>query len=352
MFSLRETSIHRWICLGLPLLLVSCLKVEPMSSEDLAGGEDGVTRDGVHETVESGDTKEPEDAVVFEDIHEVEILDTIEVAETDSSDLDIQEVDDVCIPDCDKKECGDDGCGGFCGECTGLQDQCVDGLCLCQPDCEGKDCGDDGCGGSCGECPDPLTCDDGQCTLCGNQTCDADETNANCPGDCPCPDNTWRHDDSGGGCYKLVAQSKVRAQALSHCEGLGGTLMKATPDNLDVMSLLYSDAGNEHFWIGLKWKQDCHSDCTKDNDEECRYGRWAWSLGACISYSGWASESAPWDSGEPNGDCSGAFCGCGITSNQWCSTSDECVEVINSAGKWNNLYCDNSLKFACEWMPE
>ena len=298
------------------LLLAGCPAELPQFQAQVGNTQ---TRPGL-DTLSEVDVVSPmdlSDELTPGDIQEVEILDTIEVAEMDSAELDIQEVHDVCTPDCEGKECGDNGCNGVCGEC-----------------------------------PEPFICDDGQCTLCGNQTCDADETNANCPGDCPCPDNTWRHDDSGGGCYKLVAQSKVRAQALSHCEGLGGTLMKATPDNLDVMSLLYSDAGNEHFWIGLKWKQDCHSDCTKDNDEECRYGRWAWSLGACISYSGWASESAPWDSGEPNGDCSGAFCGCGITSNQWCSTSDECVEVINSAGKWNNLYCDNSLKFACEWMPE
>jgi hypothetical protein len=27
------------------------------------------------------------------------------------------EVKDVCVPDCEGKECGDDGCGGSCGEC-------------------------------------------------------------------------------------------------------------------------------------------------------------------------------------------------------------------------------------------
>ena len=30
--------------------------------------------------------------------------------------------------------------------------------------CEGKACGDDGCGGSCGDCPDGLACnDEGDC---------------------------------------------------------------------------------------------------------------------------------------------------------------------------------------------
>ena len=33
----------------------------------------------------------------------------------------------------------------------------------CTPSCEGKACGDDGCGGTCGQCPDGSECKDGQC---------------------------------------------------------------------------------------------------------------------------------------------------------------------------------------------
>ena len=36
---------------------------------------------------------------------------------------------------------------------------CVDGECVsCTPDCTDKECGDDGCGGSCGECSDGTEC--------------------------------------------------------------------------------------------------------------------------------------------------------------------------------------------------
>ena len=68
-------------------------------------------------------------------------------------------VAECCIPDCDGSECGDDGCGGTCGECDG-PDICEEGLCVCavEPSCEGKECGDDGCGGSCGACADGLSC--------------------------------------------------------------------------------------------------------------------------------------------------------------------------------------------------
>lgn len=128
------------------------------------------------------------------------------------------EVSDVeCVPSCENRECGDNGCGGTCGACsTGTCSelgQCVPGGWTCasfvygdrtscdcgcgipDPDCEltpglvtygcegnevckqgacaactpscgaGVECGDDGCGGSCGRCWDPAKpmCIDGQC---------------------------------------------------------------------------------------------------------------------------------------------------------------------------------------------
>ena len=66
-----------------------------------------------------------------------------------------------CLPDCDGKECGPDGCGGLCGDCTG-DSLCVDGTC-CLPDCDGKECGDDGCGATCGTCILNMICDGGTC---------------------------------------------------------------------------------------------------------------------------------------------------------------------------------------------
>lgn len=68
-----------------------------------------------------------------------------------------------CTPDCDGKECGNDGCGGSCGECPGKGSACsVTGQC-CLPDCTGKECGDDGCGVSCGECAQGQWCDYDTC---------------------------------------------------------------------------------------------------------------------------------------------------------------------------------------------
>ena len=70
---------------------------------------------------------------------------------------------DICTPDCDDKQCGSDGCGGSCGDCTGEQVGCVEGVCVCLPACENKQCGDDGCMGSCGECEEVELCLDGIC---------------------------------------------------------------------------------------------------------------------------------------------------------------------------------------------
>jgi len=74
---------------------------------------------------------------------------------------------EACQPNCEGKECGPDGCGGVCGTCEqGKVCNETTGLCEeCQPNCEGKECGNDGCGGSCGTCPDerPVCTKEGQC---------------------------------------------------------------------------------------------------------------------------------------------------------------------------------------------
>jgi hypothetical protein len=134
------------------------------------------------------------------------------------------ECGEPCVPACGDKECGDDGCGGTCGECgdggfctddgdciedpvfgkccepsddpgcaeTPFCEACVcgqdsfccnnswDTLCAgiatgdcetpcecdvpCLPQCEGLNCGDNGCEGSCGTCSGDQGCAQGVCT--------------------------------------------------------------------------------------------------------------------------------------------------------------------------------------------
>jgi hypothetical protein len=75
----------------------------------------------------------------------------------------------VCVPQCQGRECGSDGCGGTCGECTGAGEVCVvaTGLCVeCTQDCGTAVCGvDPVCGASCGTCQ-VGGCVDGQCDPC------------------------------------------------------------------------------------------------------------------------------------------------------------------------------------------
>ena len=73
-----------------------------------------------------------------------------------------------CVPDCTNRDCGNDGCGGSCGDhggtCPGEHEVCFGGTC-CTPSCEGRACATDGCGGSCGACfgATPVCDNDGQC---------------------------------------------------------------------------------------------------------------------------------------------------------------------------------------------
>lgn len=71
---------------------------------------------------------------------------------------------DVCLPDCDDRECGQDGCGGSCGLCPDNKPVCSFGKCVaCSPDCVNKECGPDGCGKTCGTCPQGFSCEFHRC---------------------------------------------------------------------------------------------------------------------------------------------------------------------------------------------
>src|SRR3954466_16066762 len=80
--------------------------------------------------------------------------------------------------------CGNQTCdiGETCESCPGdcacaMGGKCVDAMC-CIPDCNGKQCGDDGCGGVCGDpagCGKGFICDMGACkqmASCGNRACE------------------------------------------------------------------------------------------------------------------------------------------------------------------------------------
>jgi hypothetical protein len=115
-----------------------------------------------------------------------------------------------CIPACGVKECGDDGCGGGCGECD-VGAACVDGTCeACIPACGVKECGDDGCGGGCGECEAGAACVDGTCECVGSECGEpfnepAGFTLITANEGSTKPSDWWLHDPSGNLSWVPVA---------------------------------------------------------------------------------------------------------------------------------------------------
>ncbi|MBW1808725.1 MAG: hypothetical protein JRJ87_11075, partial [Deltaproteobacteria bacterium] len=131
-----------------------------------------------------------------------------------------EECECACVPDCDNRECGSDGCNGTCAPgCSGA-DTCneTSGQCeTCIPECTDKCCGDDGCQG---QCPDtcPAT----------SQICNA--TSCQCEGTCQPKDCADLSKECGGpyddGCGNdifcedcgLLEHCTIDGQCESDCE--------------------------------------------------------------------------------------------------------------------------------------
>ncbi|MBM4397278.1 MAG: hypothetical protein FJ087_16530 [Deltaproteobacteria bacterium] len=74
-----------------------------------------------------------------------------------------------CVPDCKDRVCGEDGCGGSCGDCADGQGCNDDGQCVKCECLGGQECGTDTCGNpACGSCPSDQYCSpDNTCIACG-----------------------------------------------------------------------------------------------------------------------------------------------------------------------------------------
>lgn len=139
-----------------------------------------------------------------------------------------------CSPDCTGKQCGNDGCGGSCGECTppatcggsGFVNVCG---APCTPNCAGKECGDDGCGGSCGSCGPTATCGGGgvpgKCGVPCDPACSEKECGPDgCGGDCgscaageSCLEGLCEELPTGSSCQGKVQKKRARQRA-KKCE--------------------------------------------------------------------------------------------------------------------------------------
>jgi len=100
-----------------------------------------------------------------------------------------------------------------------LADEAREGL-VCVPQCDGRQCGSDGCNGSCGQCPENAPCnqESGQCEAanqCGDGVCHADEEFATCSLDCPCIPNC---DALECGPDPICAEDCGQCPAGQHCQ--------------------------------------------------------------------------------------------------------------------------------------
>lgn len=149
----------------------------------------------------------------------------------------------ACVPDCTGKMCGDNGCGGSCGNCPEpattsdpqlacVAGQCVDGCAPTPVVCNTNSCGDDGCGGTCGTCAPGAFCNNGQCAPLPGQSC-AGNCKGKAPGGCSCEGGCIQ---SGDCCFDFVAQCTCEPQCDGKncgpdgCGGSCGACLSGTAD--------------------------------------------------------------------------------------------------------------------------
>lgn len=243
------------------------------------------------------------------------------------------ECDSVCEPQCAGKECGDDGCGGICGECPAIAPLCSGGKCACDPQCKDRVCGSDGCGGACDpgcplgkmcngegtgcicapDCDDKECGDDGCGGICGE--CDGGEecVDGACVPDC--------YPDCGGipGCGEVQWH---QGHEYVLCDGIGldwGAARDfcaqqgwhlATSQSWSENSFLNGLTTTAQ-WLGI-------SDTEQD-------GEWKLVTGEKATWFNW-------NAGEPNN-----------------LGKENCIEM-KSGGKWNDHYCNlEKAHLVCEY---
>lgn len=223
----------------------------------------------------------------------------------------------VCAPQCEGKNCGPNGCGGYCGYCSsdsvGTPQTCsAAGICEnapCVPNCVGKNCGPDGCGGSCyvgpvanqpmgyysewvgnlydqypSQCGYYNGCIGGVCKLlCNDSKCIWDGGSENCgtcPGDCPCP--------RGMGCVnekcKSICGDGLCVKAISGILATDETCDSCAEDcgSCDAGTCGDGDCGSGEYAL------NCPQDCTICGDAYCTGAETcdscAGDCGPCVDY--------------------------------------------------------------------
>ncbi len=131
---------------------------------------------------------------------------------------DVQGRGEVCVPQCDERVCGANGCGGSCGQCEMIKEVCSDeGKCVPAPCTSTLDC------------PSNLVCHkgSGECVVCvGDEDCPEDTTcGANhecnqaypCDSDKDCKDLGMVCDKEAGLCVECLGPEECPAD--KYCLG-------------------------------------------------------------------------------------------------------------------------------------
>jgi len=228
---------------------------------------------------------------------------------------------DCCEPDCEGKQCGWDECWGTCGECTGMQEACVEGVCLCQPACDGKDCGPDGCGGECGTCTVcGKECQEGQCVFvncdgveCGDDGCDGscglckEEDNEFCSaGQCVCTDAECGELCCAPGevCYEAACCTPDCTGKVCGSDGCGGQCIPGCDDGKGCTADDCTDGACSYpVTEGCLIDGECVAGEGEDPDEFCMY------CDPAQTVDDWSPKTDGVTCGI-NADCQGGACAC------------------------------------------
>ena len=284
-------------------------------------------------------------------------------------------------------ECGhfdDDECLEWSGvsACPGTG-QCVGGACQCTPSCVQKGCGDDGCGGSCGECPPGLVCKNYQCVegipnecnpgekeevdcgLCGTQSrsCNAEgiwSSWSECVGEGMCAPGDLQAQECGlCGEKNRVCNASCKWDAWGDCDDSGvctpGESMSQSCGLCGSQSRTCSDACQWGEWAGCNGQGSCTPGETQAQpcgvcgtqtrvcNNFCQWGSWSGCLGGGVCQQGEMQSQPCGNCGSQTRTCDG---NCQWTSWGTCVNQGSC-----SPGQWQtcggcgNQECGGN----CQW---
>ena len=241
---------------------------------------------------------------------------------------DISDIEDVCIPDCNGKECGSDGCGGVCGVC-GMSAYCSNFKCICNTGY--ANCDNDWGNGceiylnsvkSCGtSCEDITNCGtNGECVF---GVCKCKGMYDNCDGSWSngCEANLTNDVDNCGGCGRVCNNPPA-----DYC--LNSTTLR---DYTDMSSCQNSQCVYEYQDINCPNGcangrcQYCTPSCAR---KECGPDSCGGSCGFCGNNSNCSNNKCVCKTGYAN--CNNDFSdGCEINKNTDVNNCGGCGNVCN-----------------------